>query len=110
MVIRTVRASPGDYLRYLVGGNPRDEWEFQVGDVHCKLLNEWRGGAKLFVNGVIVANDKRLFEVSGRKPMLSAGVADEIDVVRTVEVYIRAILSVKARIDIDGVPISNGFV
>lgn len=62
------------------------------------------------VNGVIVASDNRLFEVSGKKPVLSARVADEVGVVRKIEVYVRAILSVKARVDVDGEPISNGFI
>lgn len=102
-------ASRGESLRYMIGGNPSDIWEFDVGRCRCKVVNEWRKGAKLFVNDAVVDSNAKTFAVTGSKPLLSA-VIEDAGVLRKVEVFVRAILRVKIRVDIDGVPIVGEFI
>ena len=92
------------------GGDPRDEWEFEVGKKPCRVVNGWRFGSALIVDGVEVVRTDQLYSVRGEKPLLTAEVRDEADSAKRVDIYARAIFGVTIHVRIDGVPVQEGFV
>ena len=110
MISRTGRASLRDYFRYFKGANPCDVWEFDVDGLRGKIVNDWRHGVKLYVGGAVVAHNEKLLAVSGKMPMLTATVVDGAGTAREVEVFVRALLQVKVRVQVDGRPILDKFI
>ena len=112
MIHRTAQASVSDCVRYFFWGgeNPRDEWAFEVDGLRGRILNEWRCGATLFVHDTILAHSNKLFEVAGRKAVLSATATDSQGTARKIDVFVRAIVSVKIRVEVNGSPILKEFI
>jgi hypothetical protein len=110
VITRTHRASLSDYFRYFAGGNPRDTWDFEVSGHRFTLVNEWRNGAKLLVDGLVVDQNNKLIEVSGEAPFLCTNVYDTLGNSRKIEVFIRARVQVLARVHVDGKPINHEFI
>jgi len=92
------------------GGDPRDEWEFQIDKKECRVVNGWRSGAALFVDGVEVVRNTQLFSIRGNKPLLTTEVEGEATATKRVEIYVRAISGVTIHVRIDGYPLQEGFV
>jgi hypothetical protein len=82
--------------------NPTESWEFDVYGLQCAVVNQWRDGAKLLVNNTVVAEDKRLFSLTGWQPMMSTTVKDAFGKTHRIDVHLRAIFTVKIRVAVDG--------
>lgn len=94
-----------DYIKYLRKKYPVDVWEFSFEKIQGRVENNWKNGAKLYMNDIEVDTNKDLLAVKGEKPLLSF--ADENT---TVEVYIKAILFVKIKVVINGESLSKSFI
>jgi hypothetical protein len=110
MLSRIRKSNLRQVLSFMRGGDPRDEWEFEVGNRPCRFVNGWRSGAVLFVNGVGIARNNQLITVRGKHPFVTAEVGDASDRPRRVDVYVRAIFRVTIHVRIDGIPLRKGFV
>lgn len=102
------RLSPprlSDLIDFVKGGNPVDVWNFSFAEVEGTVRNEWRSGAKLYVMGNMVDSNEDFVSVKGTEPVLSYTHGDI-----QIDVFVRAILSVKLNIAINGEMISDGFV
>ena len=99
-----------EILAYFVGRDPVDEWEFQVGSHTCRVVNGYRSGASLLVDGERVARTNQKFALRLGKPALTAEVAEDGAAPRRVDIYVRAFSSVKIQVRIDGDAIQNDFV
>jgi len=110
-MLRKIRSSRlREVVSYMLGGDPRDEWEFEVGTKLCRFLNGWRSGAKLMVDGLEVARNDQPISVGGQEPFISAEVRDGNVRPWRVDVYVRAIFGVKIHVRIDGRPLNDGFL
>lgn len=73
----------------------------QVGNTEIKVENTWFGGAKLLINGQVVAENKQIFSTSKTNPLMS--VRTQIDgSERLIDVFAYAIVTVKIKICVDG--------
>ncbi len=110
-IARIEKVSFADYFRYMTGKNPRDLWEFSVEGVSYRVVNQWRGGAQLKGPGdEVLAENNEVLAIKGTEPALSAMVGEPGGRNHRVDVYFRAWISVKARVDVDGEPLSAGFM
>jgi hypothetical protein len=75
------------------------EWLVEFQNHQIRVTNSWFRGAKLFVDGVLRAENKSLIANPGR-PLLSASLADADSPI--IEVFFQAVMTVKAKIVIDG--------
>lgn len=66
------------------------------------VRNSWTGGAKLFVDGEQVAENRDLFAIDKRRVMMSARVGRKDGTTFLVEIYAYALLSVSVKIVVDG--------
>lgn len=110
MIHRTAKAYLWDNLGYSFGGNARDVWEFEAGGLPCRVVNEWRSGARLLVEDVVVAENNRLHAFQDKTPALSAVVTDGFGRPIKIEVYVRAVLTVKINVSVDGKRLSEKYV
>lgn len=107
MSVRRVSNTP--WYHYILWHLARDEWAFTVDDVQFRVTNEWIGPTKLLQGNTVLAEGKGLFEVSGKKPFLTAKVNTVNGRERSIAVYFQALLKVNARIEVDGEDFSKGF-
>jgi|MGYP003333504158 hypothetical protein len=110
MITKTTTPSWHDKLKFLFGGNPIEVWEFNVDGLPCKIVNEWRYGAKLLVDGVVRSQNSKMFEVAGQKPFLLAEVPTTSGKTRKIEIFLKAVANVKVRVAIDGVFLTDDYV
>lgn len=78
---------------------PKD-WTAKYGGHDICVHNSWSHGMKLYVDGDCRAATGRLLALSRSKPVLSHRVAG--DAAFLIEVFCRALLTVKAKIVVDG--------
>ena len=82
------------------------EWTASHAGHEIRVRNSWNRGMKLYVDGVCQAATGRLFALSRSKPVLSHQVvADGSSFL--IEVFCYALLTVKARIAVDGQQIAG---
>lgn len=110
MLRKIKRSRLREVFSYIRGGDPLDEWEFEIGIKPCRFVNGWRSGAALIVDGEEVARNNQLIAVWGRKPLVTAELKDSDDRQRQVDVYIRAIFGVKIHVRLDDIPVNSGFL
>lgn len=99
-----------DLFSYFRGGDPRDEWVFEIGERSCHFVNGWRSGAALIVDGAVVARSEQRIAVRGEKPVMAAEVKTNAGAVRRIEIYVRAVTGVTIHVRVDGVPLREGFL
>ena len=104
------RLSRTPWHHYVLWHLGRDEWAFSVDGVEFRVTNQWIGPSKLLQGDKVLAESRGLFAVSGTKPFLTATVPTANGKTRSIAVYIRALLRVNARIEVDGEDISKGFI
>ena len=110
-MVRKLRSSRlSEWFRYAVGGDPRDEWEFTVAGKHCLVVNGWRSGIALFVEGTEVARYLKLYSIRGEKPLISSDIVDGSGGTARVDVYVRAITGVTMQVRVNDVPLQDAFI
>jgi hypothetical protein len=67
-----------------------------------RVVNTWFRGAKLYVDGVCVAEDRSIFALSAR-PVLEHKLTDAAGNERTIRVVVEAVITVKCAIFVDDV-------
>ena len=102
---RITKTSWKDYINYFKKKYPIDIWKFSFKDIEGRIENNWKHGAKLFINGVEVDANKNLLAVKGDKPLLSF-----TDEKTTVGVYVKALLYVKVKVEINGEILNDTFI
>ena len=110
MLERKTSASWRDYLAYLKGGDPIDTWEFRAGALAGRITNSWRAGLTVLVDDRAIAHRNERVAVRGTAPFLSCSAVDSLGAEHRIEVFVRAVFSVKIRVSIDGVASSPVFV
>ena len=104
------RLSKTPWYHYVLWHLGKDEWSFSLDGLEFRVINHWFGPTKLMQGDKVLAEGRSLFEVTGKKPLLTAKVETATARERTVAVYFQAFLKVHARIEVDGREISNGYV
>lgn len=107
MIKRLTTTKWHDYLNFW---RAKDEWSFDVDGQTFRVMNQWIGPTKLLQGDRVVVEGQAAFETSGKKPFLQAKVRTNGTTERSISVYVKAILTVKIRVEVDGTDISNGFV
>lgn len=106
MLKRLTKATFKDYWYFMTKKYPVDIWEFEVGELHGLITNEWENSlTKLFINDVEVDYNHDLFAIKGDKPSL-VYISDNIHI----EVYFRAIFFAKIKVKINGKFLNNSFI
>lgn len=112
-MIRKTRAPalPAAYLRYVFQqADPQEDWQFEAAGLHGRVVNGWRSGLSLFVGEQLVGHTDRMIALGGADPFLVAEVTDEGGQKRRVEVFLRAIFTVKLRLVVDGQPLNRRYM
>ena len=86
---------------------PQKEWVAEVQGHSIRVSNSWTGGAKLYINGECCDTNNSLFAVSSRTPVLSARLEQGKLDSPLIEVFMKAIFTVKAKICVDGKPVAG---
>ena len=76
----------------------------------CCVVNGWRGGIALFVDGAEVARYLKQYSVRGSEPLISVDVADSSGGTARVGVYVRAVASVTIQVRVNGIPLQDEFI
>jgi hypothetical protein len=77
---------------------PMKTWVCRFQDHEIRVVNTWFSGAKLFVDGQLVAKDTGLFSISRLKPLIDVDILDG----HRIQVFVVALFTVQAAIFIDG--------
>ena len=99
-----------NFFGYLLGKDPQDEWCFQVNGISCRVLNGWRSGAFLYVNGQEKDRNKQQIALGGNQPSLSAKIRDSQGNESTLSIHVKALTKVVIQIRLNGQPIHDGFI
>jgi len=110
MLHRTTSTSWRDYLAYLKGADPIDTWEFKAGALAGRITNGWRSGLTVLVDDQVIAHRNERIAVRGTVPFLACSAPDTLGAEHRIEVYVRAVFTVKIRVCVDGVALSSAFV
>lgn len=110
MIQKTKSSKLRDYLGYLFGKDPQDEWIFTVDKNECRFLNGWRSGASLYINGVEVAKNDDLFAVNPQRTLVEGKLIDDQGNESILSIHMKAITGVKIQIRHNNKPIHDGFL
>ena len=89
-------------------GIGQKEWRCQYKDHTIRVVNTWFGGAKLYIDGDCKDINKDFLVVSSKAPVLSASLPDTGgDKPDIVEVYMVALVTIKAKICVNGKQVSG---
>lgn len=110
MIQKTKSSALWDFFGYLFGKDPQDEWSFQVNGIPCRVLNGWRSGAFLYVNGQEKDRNKQQLALGGNQPFLSAKIRDSQGNESTLSIHVKALTKVGIQIRLNGQPIHDGFI
>ena len=80
---------------------PKKEWIAEVQGHSIRVSNSWTGGAKLYIDGECRDTSNRMFTGSN-SPALSARLEQAKPNSPLIEVFVKAMLTVKAKICVDG--------
>ena len=83
---------------------------FEVDGLDFRVVNQWIGPTKLLQGNRVLVQNQAAFDPSGSKAFLQANVRTIGTTERSIAVYVKALLTVKIRVEVDGREISNGFV
>lgn len=105
---RKLNRKPGVVERVKESGDlyPK-EWHATHEGHQIRVRNSWNRGIKLFVDDVLWAEDARLVVLDKHTPVLRAEVQPESGKPFVVEVFAYAIMSVKAKIAVNGVQVAG---
>lgn len=78
------------------------EWVASFEGRDIRVRNSWNGGIRLFIDDAQVAENRQLFAIDGRRPLLSTSVPREGGAPFLVEVFAQALFSVSVKIVVDG--------
>lgn len=81
---------------------PQKEWFLEYQGNEIRVSNTWLGGAKLYINKELRDKSSDLFAISGKRPLLSSRLTTDGAEGPLVEVYMRAIFTVKAKVFVNG--------
>lgn len=81
---------------------PKKEWVAKHNGSEIRVTNTWTGGTKLYIDGDCRDTNNDMLAFSRKTPMLSARVTTANSEPFLVEVYIKALLTVKAKICVNG--------
>ena len=81
---------------------PLKEWVARHEGHSIRVTNTWFGGAKLYIDGECRDANTDLFALSAARPRLSARLEPGKPGSGLVEVHFKALLTVQARICVDG--------
>ncbi len=79
----------------------KKEWVATHAGSHIRVTNTWMGGTKLYIDGDCRDTNKDIF-TSSKSPTLSARVSIANSEPFLVEVYMKAVITVKAKICVNG--------
>lgn len=97
MITRLQTPSMIDYVKYIFGADPLDIWEFRINDEKYRFVNGWRSGAKLYKNDALILEENKMFHLNSNKPYIETEVGG-----KKIAIYMKAIVSVKIRVAVDG--------
>lgn len=80
---------------------PQREWIAEIDGHSVRVSNSWTGGAKLYVDGECRDTNTRMFLTSS-SPALSARLDRSNVGSPLIEVFMKAVFTVKAKICVDG--------
>ena len=104
------RLTTTKWYSYLNWFSAKDEWSFELDGLEFRVINQWIGPTTLLQGDRVLAQDQAAFETSGNKPFLIAKVRTSESMEHSIAVYVKAILTVTIKIEVDGKEISNGFI
>jgi hypothetical protein len=81
---------------------PLREWISYYEGNEIRVVNTWFQGAKLFINGEVRDEVKNLFSLDSKRPLLSARIEGNQPTSPLVEVYMKAIFTVRVKIHVNG--------
>lgn len=95
----------------LDGVVPDEEWDFFVADQYCRVINNSVAGSKLYVNHLLVAQNRTKMHFGLHKqPALQAVITDLSGKRHDVTVFFRAWLHIKIRVVVNGQNLNECFV
>ncbi len=80
---------------------PQKTWIAEVENIPIRVENSWTGGAKLYVNGECRDTSKRMV-ADPKQPTLSARLRANDRDSPLIEVFMKAVLTVRAKICVNG--------
>ena len=93
------------------GGNPTDEWTFEYAGHKCRVVNSWDPTvASLYVDGVEVSRNTKMFSFTGRRPILAATLEDTNGESVQLTIHVRAIIKPKIQVRANNKPIHKGYL
>jgi hypothetical protein len=109
---RTQKCSWRDALAFAMGKKkPIDSWRILIDGVDCSVINHWENGrCQFLINGKVVAENNDLLAIKGATPLLSVKVVGLSGQQHGVDVFFRALLTVKIRVHVDGLPVGEDFI
>ena len=85
------------------------EWIAEFQDHSIRVTNSWSGGAKLYIDGECRDTNSKMF-ASPSTPALSARLEQGKSDSPLVEIFVKAVVTVKARICVDGKQIAGDVI
>jgi hypothetical protein len=78
------------------------EWKGSYRDLEICVRNSWTSGVKLFVNKELIAKNGSLFALSRTHPFIRASFGTQDGPAIEIDVFVVALLTVRARIFVNG--------
>ena len=94
-----------DYINYFKKDYPIDIWEFETSNLKGRVENNWKWGAKLFINDIEVDKNKDLIAIKGQEALLTF--KDENN---QVHIYVRALLVVKIKVTVNDKNLNESYI
>lgn len=101
------RLTQTKWYNYINAFTAKDEWAFELDGLDFRVVNHWIGPTKLLVGDTVLAQRQAAFETTGKTPFLQVTYKTNETTERVIAVYVKAILTVNIRVEIDGRSISN---
>lgn len=89
---------------------PLKEWVAEFEGHSIRVTNTWLGGAKLYVDGECRDTNRGAFAISATRPLLSARLDTNNVNSGLVEVFFKALLTVKAKICVNGKQVAGDII
>lgn len=98
------------YFNLLKFHAPTDEWAFDRDGVSYRVLNNWNSGMRLLAQDKTIAENKSLFPLNTKRPMLTATVVDDAGRSTRIDIFVRALVFVDIRLSLDGLQLTPAYV
>lgn len=105
MIRRIKKPGLSAYIQYFLNHDPTDIWEIDIMGKKYKLTNGWKTGAKLFHENTLIAENNKKFHVNTKSPVITFNIKGS-----KVEIFAKAMLSVKINIKVNGQFIQNNYI